>query len=350
MLCLGFVLLFSGCGAGTGPSAPPASNGPPQTTSKVCGVGATVQTLPPITPTGPPITTAPWASSYNWRIATSAYGQPRLVLTDGDDFKPSWSQTGALLTFFHAMQYGNTFDEWKTSLCVIGADGSNPRILSNGQYADFNPTWTRDGSNQIIFNRYAVRGSTSNDIYLISPQGSVGDEVLVSTPANGYEWAFSGLKDGRIFMDRVMWTSTGAIAQSFLLTPHPGGTPTYEEIARPTTQLWSKLTVSPSETKVAYMLDNDGDLSTYNDDVLYYADFDPKTRVVSNPVAFTTYDLSQISEYPSWSADESFIIYDSNRSGIYRMYAYKLADGTTTEISDDATTNFQFGDFINLPK
>jgi Tol biopolymer transport system component len=350
MLCLGFVLLFSGCGAGTGQSTPPPDSGPPQTTSKVCGVGATVQTLPPITPTGPPITTAPWASSYNWRIAISAYGQPRLVLTDGDDFKPSWSQTGSLLTFFHTMQYGDTFDAWKTKLCVIGADGSNPRILSNGQYADFNPTWTRDGTNQIIFNRYAVRGSTSNDIYLISPQGSVGDEVLVSTPSNGYEWAFSGLKDGRIFIDRIVWTSTGAMAQSFLLTPHPGGTPTYEEITRPTTLLWQKLTVSPSETKVTYMLDNNGDMSTYNDDVLYYADFDVKTRVVSNPVAFTTYDLSQISEYPSWSADESYIIYDSNRSGIYRMYAYKLADGTTTEISDDATTNFQFGDFINLPK
>jgi len=349
--CFGAWLLASGCGGGsTGISPPPPDNSSPQTTSKVCGVGASIQTLPATPVTGSPVTTARWASSYNWRIAITASGQPRLVLTDGDDFKPSWSESGSLITFFHAMQYGNTFDAWKTKLCVIAADGSNAQVLSDGKYADFNPSWTRDGGNQIIFNRYAARGSTSNDIYLISPQGKIGDEVLLSTPSNGYEWAFSGLKDGRIFMDRVAWTGTGVFAQSFLMTPHAGGQPLYEEITRPTTQLWHKLTVSPSETKVAYMLDNDGNMSTYNDVVLYYADFDAATRVVSNPVAITQYDLSQISEYPSWTADEAYIIYDSNRSGIYRMYAYRIADGSTTEISDDPATNFQFGDFENLPK
>lgn len=352
MLGFGLLVVAFACGGNNAESAQGSSsnNGLPQTTSKVCGVGATVETIPsPLSPVAS-ITTARWASSYNLQIAISGSGQSRLVLTDGDDFKPSWSQTGSLITFFHTMQYGSTFDAWKTKLCVIDADGSSPRILSNGQYADFNPSWTRDGTNQIIFNRYAARGSTSNDIYLISPQGNIGDEKLVSTPSNGYEWAFSGLKDGRIFMDRVVWTGSIASAQSFMLTPHPGGQPVYEEIARPTSQLWHKLTVSPSETKVTYMLDNNGDMSSYNDVVLYYADFNVATRVVSNPVAITHYDLSQISEYPSWSADESFIIYDSNRSGVYRMYAYKLADGTTTEISDAPGMNFQFGDFENLPK
>jgi Tol biopolymer transport system component len=257
-----------------------------------------------------------------------------------------------MLTYFHALQYGATFDQWKTGLCVIHSDGTQPKALSAGQYADFNPTWTRDGTNRIIFNRYAVRGATSNDIYLISPQGSVGDEVLVSTPQNGYEWAFSGLKDGRIFIDRIDWSSGHAVARSFLLTPDPGGVPIYQEITRPVsaTQLWHKLTVSPSETKVAYMLDNNGDMSSYNDVVLYYADFDVNTRVVSNPVAITTYDLSQISEYPAWSADESVIIYDSDRSGIYQTYAYNLADRTTTVLSDNTAVNFQFADFENLPK
>ncbi len=345
------MVLMAGCGGGNSPSPTPSPSGSnPATTSKVCGVGASVQNGPVLTPVSPQLTPDRWASSDNLRIAINAYGQRKLILTDGDDFKPSWSQTGSMLTFFHTMQYGGTFDAWKTKLCVIGADGSGARILSNGQYADFNPSWTRDGTNRIIFNRYAARGSTSNDIYLISPQGSVGDEVLVSTPGNGYEWAFSGLKDGRIFMDRVVWNGSVASAQSFLLTPHPGGVPVYEQIARPTTQLWHKLMVSPSETKVAYMLDNNGDMSSYNDVVLYYADFDVNARVVSNPVAITTYDLSQISEYPAWSADEKLIIFDSNRSGIYRMYAYRLSDRSLTIISDDPNANSQFGDFENLPK
>lgn len=91
-------------------------------------------------------------------------------------------------------------------------------------------------------------------------------------------------------------------------------------------------------------------MSSYNDDVLYYVDFDVKTRVVSHPVAFTTYDLSQISEYPSWNADEKWIIYDSNRSGVYQTYAYNIEKGTTSVLSDDTTVNFQFAAFENLPK
>jgi Tol biopolymer transport system component len=98
------------------------------------------------------------------------------------------------------------------------------------------------------------------------------------------------------------------------------------------------------------MLDNDDNMSTYNDVVLYYADFDVRTRVVSNPVAITDFDLAHICEYPRWSADETLIIYDSNRTGTYQMYAYRLADRTTARISTDATVDTQFGNFENLPK
>lgn len=342
----GLTLLCLACGGGP-PGATVTTQTQPPMPSALCGPGSAVQ--------GPPSAARPggisarWASSSDLRITVSTPGRPRLYLTNGDDFKPSWSPNGSMLTYFHDLRYGSTFDQWKTGLCVVDADGTAPRALSTGQYADFNPTWTRDGTNRIIFNRYAVRGATSNDIYLISPTGGPGDEVLVSNPQNGYEWAFSGLRDGRLFIDRIQWTASGAVVRSFLLTP-TGVAGVYEEIMRPTTQLWQKLSLSPSETKVTYMLDNNGDMSSYNDNVLYYADFDRETRVVSNPVAFTTYDPSQISEYPSWSADESIIIYDSNRSGVYQQYAYRLADGTTTVLSDDATRNFQFGAFESLPK
>jgi Tol biopolymer transport system component len=312
--------------------------------STACGGGAAIRTGPPgPSPVGATGVTARWAASDNWQIAINATGQPKLYLTFGGDFLPSWSENGSMLTYIHALYYGNSYDEWKTALCVIHADGTKPRALSTGQFTDFNPTWTRDGTNRIIFNRYALRGPASNDIYLISPQGPPGSEVLVSTPENGYEWAFSGLKDGRLFIDRIDWSSGHAIAKSFLLKPNPGGAPTYQEITRPiaATQVWQKLSVSPSETKVTYMLDNN---------VLYYADFDVYTAVVSNPVAITTYDSSQISEYPAWSADEAWIIYDSNRSGVYQAYAYNLAKRTTTVLSDNTAVNFQFADFEKLPK
>ncbi len=296
------------------------------------------------------LTDARWAASDELRITIHAYGQEPRRLTSGDDFKPSWSRTGSMLTFFHALRYGAEFAAWKTKLCVIRSDGSGLRELSDGSYADFNPTWTRDGSNLVIFNRYAVHGSDSNDIFLIAPDGQVGDEVRVSNPDNRYEWAFSGLRDGRLVIDRVSWATSPPLARSFLLTPRPGRVGTYEEISRPTTQLWHKLSVSPSETKVAYMLDNDANMSTYNDVVLYWADFDAATRVVSSPVAITDYDPSHVCEYPRWSADESLIIYDSNRSGVYQMYAYRLADRATARISPDPAVKTQFGNFEDLPK
>jgi len=301
-------------------------------------------------PDGTQVTSERWTCSDNLRIAVNGYGREKSVLTsDGNDFKPSWSRTGSLLTFFRALRYGASFADWKSKLCVIGADGTGFRELTTGEYADFNPTWTRDGTNEIIFNRYAVGGSDRNDVYLIPPDGRIGDEVLVSNPQNRYEWAFSGLRDGRIFVDRVTWGSGAPVARSFLLTPSPGRIGVYEEIVRPTTRLWHKLSVSPSETKVAYMLDLDDDMSTYQDVVLCYADFDARSRVVSNPVVFTEDDPNDISEYPRWNADETLVLYDSNRSGTYQMYAYRLADRMTVRLSD-GRSDAQFGNFENLPK
>jgi hypothetical protein len=111
----------------------------------------------------PLVTDARWVSSDNLRVTINRYGQPRLFLTTGfDDFKPTWSQSGGRLAFFRALQYGPEFAAWKTRLCTIRVDGTGLRELSAGRWADFNPTWTRDGTNQILFNRYAVRGSTNS--------------------------------------------------------------------------------------------------------------------------------------------------------------------------------------------
>lgn len=302
---------------------------------------------------GPPahVTDARWVSSDNLRVTVNSYGRPKSYLTSGfADFKPVWSKTEAMVTFFRQLRGGSEFFMWKTKLCVIGADGTGLRELTSGDFTDFNPTWTRDGSNLILFNRYAVRGSDSNDIYWTSPTASPGEEVMLSSPKERYEWVFSGLRDGRLFIDRISFLAPATErVRSFLLTPNPGGVATYEEVARPTTKFWHKLSVSPSETKVAYMLDNNDNMSTYADVVLYYADFDVRTLTVTNPVAITLDDPQTIEEYPRWSADESLIIYDSNRSGKYQMYAYRLADGTTERVSD-GTSDSQFGNFENLPK
>jgi hypothetical protein len=303
-------------------------------------------------PAGTPGLGKRWVALSDWRVTVNASEKPKQYLSYGGDFEPSWSKSGSMIAYFHPLYFGSTFDGWRNAICVIHADGSQPTALSTGAYTDFSPTWTRDGTNRVIFNRYGMRGITSNDVYMISSDGAPGSEVLISTPANGYEHSFSGLKDGRLFIDRIDWSGGRPTAKSFLLTPRPGGSPNYQEITRPISehQLWQAVSVSPSETKIAYMLDGNADMVSRNDDVLYYADFDVNTRMVSHPVAITTYDLSQVSENPSWSADESMIIYDSNRSGVYQLYAYHLADHTTTLLSDDPSVNFQSAVLENLPK
>ena len=126
---------------------------------------------------------------------------------------------------------------------------------------------------------------------------------------------------------------------------------TDEEITRPTTYVWHKLSVSPSETKVCYMLDMQRSSSeSYADSVLYYADFDIDTLVVSNPVQITELSMEYIDEYPRWSNDEGIIVYDSDRTGISQLYAYRLSDGVTRRISPDERTQYNFGNFERTPK
>ena len=179
------------------------------------------------------------------------------------------------------------------------------------------------------------------------PDGSLGDEQLISHPSNAYyEWATSALKDGRIFIDR----KGNDFARSFLLTPNPGKLGGYEEIQRPTEKFWHKLSVSPSETKVAYMLDEDRKLHTYKDVVIAIADFDKVNLRIDNQRIITEMDRSNICEYPRWSKDEQYVIYDSNRTGKFQVYAYSLETKSTARISPDIRRNYRFANFENLPK
>jgi hypothetical protein len=101
-----------------------------------------------------PMGGARWAGSVNLDIGVYSWtGQLKLLTTNGNDFKPSWSRDGSMLTFFRAYRYGTGFGEWRSSICVINADGTGFRELTGHDIANFNPTWTRDGTDRIIFNR-----------------------------------------------------------------------------------------------------------------------------------------------------------------------------------------------------
>ena len=121
--------------------------------------------------------------------------------------------------------------------------------------------------------------------------------------------------------------------RSFLLTPRPHQAGAYQELQRPTTAMWHKLSVSPSETKVVYMQDVSGDLADYSDDLLYWAALDKDALEVKDPVRITgSTGRRCVNEYPRWSADESLILYDSSCGGAPRVRAYRLSDGATVEV------------------
>jgi hypothetical protein len=160
-------------------------------------------------------------------------------------------------------------------------------------HPNVNPTWTRDGSNKIIFNRLAKSQFGKARVFLISPDAVLNDTLLVSDPDH-FEWAESGLKDGRIFIFRISLAKyvlnyilpfTWPKSQSyFLLDPE---SKQHYPVKCPNKFPTHKLSLSPSESKVVYMKDLDGKLHTYNDAVIAYAEFDLKNLEVKNEVVIS---------------------------------------------------------------
>jgi hypothetical protein len=172
------------------------------------------------------------AVSFNtYNIATIDNGKTN-VLTDSDrDFKPVSSADGKYLVFFRVESFGDgvSFLTWTTKLCVVNYEGGGFRELTSGEHADFNPTFMRDGTNTIVFNRYH-RETKTCEIYITTPDASPGDEVKVSHPIiDSYEWVYSSLKDGRLFVHRI---ETDA-REVYLLKPNPGGLGEYQRISMP---------------------------------------------------------------------------------------------------------------------
>jgi hypothetical protein len=201
---------------------------------------------------------------------------------------------------------------------------------------------------------------------MVSPDGELNSEKLITHPSRAglfhAEWAESGLKDGRIFIWRIHpvqffflnpWTPGYAVPgiQSYhLLDPKTG---TYEDVERPNKYPVHKLSVSPSETKVCYMKDLNGNPLSYNDSIIAYAELDLENRVVKNEVEISEKDLLNVDMYPRWSPDEKYIIYSSTRGAeglVNKQFIYSLETGETHIIEDDRVHGDMFPCFEDLPK
>jgi Tol biopolymer transport system component len=290
-------------------------------------------------------------SHSRFNISTLVEGKLR-VLTDANrDFKPVSNPDGKQLVFFRVGTYGDgSFETWRTSIWVVNVDGTGLRQLTSGEFADYNPTFLRDGTGRIAFSRYNRTGSRHSEIFLTTPQAEIGGEERVSHPTvPAYEYVYSSLKDGRLLVHRI----ESAEREVYLLTPQAGRLGKYERVAMPTNHYVHKLCISPSETKITYMFDNDNQGATYNDVQIAWARFDANSLRVWDQKLITPDDRATIDEYPKWSPDETLVIYDSDKAapgkGVMQIYAYRIADGVERLLSPDPKKNDQFPCLLGLP-
>lgn len=290
-------------------------------------------------------------SHSRFNVSTRIGGELKVLTDSNRDFKPVSNLDGKTLVFFRVQTYGDgSFETWKTAIHVVNTDGTGLRQLTSGEYADYNPTFLRDGTNRIAFSRYNQTGKGHSEIFLTTVDAKIGDEVRVSHPTvPAYEYVYSSLKDGRLLIHRIQSEER----EVYLLTPNPGGLGKYERLAMPTNHYIHKLCVSPSETKITYMFDNDNNGATYNDVQIASANFDAKNLRVTDQKLITADDPATIDEYPKWSPDESMVIYDSDRAapgkGVMQIYAYRVTDGKEFRLSPDPKANDQFPCVLGLP-
>ena len=96
--------------------------------------------------------------------------------------KPSFSGTGQRIVFFERIKgFRKKWPAWKNKICVINSDGTDFKILTSGEYGDFNSTWMRDGTNRIIFIRY-FNETDRWGTFLTHPNAAPGDEKLITDP------------------------------------------------------------------------------------------------------------------------------------------------------------------------
>jgi len=301
-----------------------------------------------------------WYAYVDGRIAenTSSSQAPR-YFTDPelDDYKPVPSPDGSKIGFFRAIDYGKGQDiTWKTRICVMNADGTGLRELTAGDHMNTNPQWTRDGSNKLVWTRiestfslFGFNIPLGMNIYWTDPDAQPGEEQRVSGgPFWQYEFVYSGLKDGRLLVRRE------GRNEYFLMTPDPKGEATYERLSYPEPgTLLHKITISPSETRIAYMKVADAGIFTnaspeaYSHAVIAYAELDIENLTIANEVEVTEFNEANNNWYASWTQDEDKLIYacaGDCPEGASRgqIFEYDLATRAKRKISGNDDLEYRY--------
>ncbi len=266
-----------------------------------------------------------------------AEGEP---LTTGHmDFKPSWSLTGDRLVCFRRTKDDPVTVMWKSAIFIINVDGTGFHQLSDGSRTDFNPTWTRDGSNTPIWNR---KNDKTGSFFVMAGKvgGRPGEEVPV-TDEGHHTWVYSSLTDGRLLVSsrhpKQGW------GYYLMKCGKEGQSPDYEPIACELTSqgLLDRVSVSPGQKKVCFEFQKGFE---YKDPgrTLYVADFDAEKRAITNIKAIANENgQPHWYAYPRWINSEAAVIYHRS-AGKGQLFVYEMEDGTTRRVSTDAGADYRY--------
>ena len=281
----------------------------------------------------------PYRASFykDGEIHITVLGQPKgkAITTGHWDFKPSWSITGDHLVFFRRLKNDPVVSNWITQLCIINADGTGFHPLSDGTFTDFNPTWTRDGTNTPVWNR-KNREQGGYQIMAGRIGGKPGEEIAL-TGKHYHAWVHSAVKDGRLFVSAIP-PKLGY--DHYLMKPNPAGEPGFERVTCELAQTGrlDRLSISPDETKICFDY-HPGKENPMPGRTLYVADFDVKARTITNAKPFANAERKKVwFDYPRWTKDGSAIVYHAGG----KLFLHTLADGTTQQVSTDPKADYRY--------
>lgn len=262
-----------------------------------------------------------------WQIARTVFDlQTRTseitYLTDSSqwNFKPNFSPDGSRLTFFRRyVANGPCCETWRSSVCVMNADGSGLHEIIAGQES-FNtePYWSRDGNNRVSFNRMNVPDA--------GPWWSQSDAMPgAEQKLAAWGWINPHLSDGRVFLQQRG-------GKSFLAAPSGDGSAKTVRVQRPDELFIHKIALSRDETLIAYQKWVDRDHNMYKGGVMVYAKFDASVPSISNEVIFDELNPETMAWYVSISTDNRYLLFAKDGA----IMQHDVQTGTTLKVSADS--------------